>query len=52
MTYFKYKDALHATTGKVRNIEGIEFLTKEEYEQALEQIMVEAAEKEAIEDET
>lgn len=44
MTYFKYKDALHATTGKVRNIEGIEFLTKEEYEDALEQFVHRAEE--------
>ena len=46
MTYFLHNDALHATTGKVRQVDGIVLLTEKEYLELLE-----AMKKRAKEDE-
>lgn len=46
MTYFIYNGALNATNGQVRNIDGITFITKEEYEAKLAEMNVIEAKQE------
>lgn len=49
MYFYRYGETYYTSN---KPLKGFIEITQEEYEQALEQIMVEAAEQEAIEDET